>query len=140
MEDSLFEMLMNFFEKNLPQSKENNASETSNDELVEEDVSEQLFYIRPASAKAIRLFTAEERNKLTKASYQFLTKLMLWQVLSIETVEEIMNQLLSSDSYFVSLQEMKWAIRDTLAEDLTPSQLAFLELVLYQQEDNQCKH
>lgn len=134
MKDSLFEMLMNFFEKSLAELKEGNNTEP--DEAEGDSTSEeQVLYIRAAKATAIRVFTDEEKMKLTKASYQFLSRILLWNIISSETIEMIINQLVFSESRFVTLQETKWTIRNTLAANLDSSQLAFLDLVLYQKED-----
>ena len=73
--------------------------------------------------------------KLTKASYQFLMRVALWGVLAPDVLELIINQLIFSESRFVTLQETKWTIRSTLANSLDAEQLAFLDLVLYHKED-----
>ncbi|VEG91306.1 DUF494 family protein [Legionella spiritensis] len=143
MKDSLLEMLMNFFEKSLSQLKENKSQQkTEQTPVVEEteltdsrNLEDSTLVIRSAKQHATRVFTSDEQLKFTKASYQFLMRIMLWKVINPETLEQIINQLLFSDSRFVTLQETKWTIRNTLAEHLDPSQLAFLDLVLYQKED-----
>ncbi|KTC94319.1 DUF494 family protein [Legionella erythra] len=142
MKDSLFEMLMNFFEKSLSQLKESKSQQ--NTETAQPDGENGLalttpenrtLVVRPADMNATRVFTVDEQMKLTKASYQFIVRMMLWGVIATETMEQIINQLLFSESRFVTLQETKWTIRNTLAEHLDSAQLAFLDLVLYQKED-----
>lgn len=86
------------------------------------------------------LFTYDEQMKLTKASYQFLMRMKLWNVLNTESFETIMNQLQFSDSRIVTLQETKWIIRNVLSSHLTEEQLTFLDLVLYQVEDELTLH
>lgn len=139
MKDSLFEMLMNFFEKSLSQLKESSSSTTISSEEPElldaSTLESRTLTLKAPQETAMRIFTYDEKMKFTKASYQFLTKLMLWDIIAPETLELIINQLLFSESRFVSLQETKWTIRNTLAENLNASQLAFLDLVLYQKED-----
>ncbi|STX44272.1 Uncharacterized protein conserved in bacteria [Legionella donaldsonii] len=143
MKDSLFEMLMNFFEKSLSQLKESTTSATPNENEQEDDsdvyetssIESRTVVIKPAQDTAMRVFTADEKMRLTKASYQFITRLMSWGIVESETLEIIINQLLFSESRFVTLQETKWTIRNTLAENLDAAQLAFLDLVLYQKED-----
>ncbi|MBA2709044.1 MAG: DUF494 family protein [Tatlockia sp.] len=143
MKDSLFEMLMNFFEKSLSQLKESTKStstktDTSQTESEHFDLStleNRTLNLKTPHATAMRIFTCDERLKLTKASYQFLTRLLLWGIIAPETMELIINQLVFSESRFVTLQETKWTIRNSLADSLNPSQLAFLDLVLYQKED-----
>lgn len=135
MKDSLFEMLMTFFEKSLSQIKES-KSQTGDEESTEVSGTEnQSLVVRPAYNTSIRVFTYEEQKKFTKASYQFITRMLLWGVIASETMELVINQLLFSESRYVTLQETKWTIRNTLAENLDASQLAFLDLVLYQKED-----
>ncbi|KTC87875.1 MULTISPECIES: DUF494 family protein [Legionella] len=140
MKDSLFEMLMHFFEKSLSQLKESDKKNAQNDQedpdLYDASTLEsRTLILKSAKQTAIRVFTDDEKQKFTKASYQFLTRLMLWGILAPETLELIINQLLFSESRFVTLQETKWTIRNTLAENLDAAQLAFLDLVLYQKED-----
>lgn len=142
MKDSLFEMLMNFFEKSLSQLKESTTSATpSENEQDDSDVYEtssiesRTVVIKAAQDTAMRVFTADEKMRFTKASYQFITRLMSWGIVESETLEIIINQLLFSESRFVTLQETKWTIRNTLSENLDAAQLAFLDLVLYQKED-----
>ena len=62
-------------------------------------------------------------------------RMSTWGIISPEALERIVNQLIFSDSRYVHLQETKWTIRNTLADNLAPEQLAFLDLVLYQRED-----
>ncbi|MDP1602371.1 MAG: DUF494 family protein [Legionella sp.] len=145
MKDSLFEMLMNFFEKSLSQITES-KSVNEKDAIAEPDalesadaemasVENQSLVVRPAHETSIRVFTYDEQMKFTKASYQFLMRMLLWGIIASESMELIINQLIFSESRFVTLQETKWTIRNTLAENLTAAQLAFLDLVLYQKED-----
>lgn len=148
MKDNLFEMLLNLFEKTLTQLKETHASTSKNDIDCEkqtdvQDVSNSgadLAFIRPARHDSIRVFTHIEQMKLTKASYQFLMRVALWGIVAPDVFELILNQLIFSDSRFVSLQETKWTIRNTLASSLDAEQLAFLDLVLYHKEDELLLH
>lgn len=143
MKDSLFEMLMNFFEKTLTQIKETNLESapitvtstkpTDLDTMLSENNGKQV--LRQRKKESIRIFTPEEQFKFTKASFQFMVRLMRLELIAAEAIEEIIHQLLYSDSPFVTLQETKWAIRNTLAAQFNPKQLAFLDLVLYQKED-----
>ena len=143
MKDSLFEILMNFFEKTLTQIKEANPehdpiSASSNhttdlDALLPSNYGSQV--LRQRHKESLRIFTPEEQFKFTKSSYQFMVRLMHLELIAPEIIEEIIHQLLFSESPFVTLQEAKWAIRDTLAPRLNQKQLAFLDLVLYQKED-----
>lgn len=135
MKDNLFEMLMSFFEKTLSQIKERQTPE-KNEDLSEEGLNmNDVMIIQAAKPSSIRVFTHDEQMKFTKASQQFLTRMMLWGILASEILEPIMTQLLFSDSRYVTLQETKWTIRNTLAPSLDAAQLAFLDLVLYQKED-----
>lgn len=151
MKDSLFEMLMSFFEKSLSQITEKNShdnddhseqkeNKTESDNDVEHSPLNQSLIVKPANVASTRVFTYEEQMKFTKASYQFITRMLLWGVIASENMEQIINQLLFSESRYVTLQETKWTIRNTLAENLDASQLAFLDLVLYQKEDELTLH
>jgi len=141
MKDSIFEILMNFFEKSLSQIGEKSQAEDhleDEDDLLEEG--KESLVIRAAHDTSMRIFTEEEQTKFTKASYQFIMRMMLLGIIASETMELIINQLLRSDSRYVTLQETKWTIRNTLSENLTPSQLVFLDLVLYHKEDELVAH
>lgn len=143
MKDNLFEMLLNLFEKTLTQLKENrlSTSKGDTDQEKQDDLQgslssgNQTAFIRSAHSHSVRIFTELEQIKLTKASYQFLVRMASWGILASDVLEVIINQLLLSESRFVTLQETKWTIRSTLANSLDAEQLAFLDLVLYHKED-----
>ena len=144
MKDSLFELLLDLFEKTILQLKEHypvavEKSTDTPDNVSVEHVAEkrtivQVALMQSASAKAFRVITDYERAKLSKASYQFLQQLVLWEVVSADLMELILNRLLFSEAPVVELQETKWTVRNTLATTLDEKQLAFLDLVLYQKE------
>lgn len=145
MKDNLFEMLLNLFEKSLTQLQKSHkpADKEAAEQTIEEELEhpeEQTLYIKAAQATSTRVFTYEEQMKLTKASYQFLMRMKLWGIIDEEAFESILNQLQFSDSRIVTLQETKWTIRNTLAPSLSEEQLTFLELVLYQTEDDLTIH
>lgn len=150
MKDSLFEILLNLFEKTLSQIKENHepstqlvANEPANlsmPTVKKTKMGVHVEVLKSADERAIRVFTEEERLKFTKASYQFLMRMMSWGIIAPEALELIINRLSFSESRFVNLQETKWTIRNTLAANLTQQQLSFLDLVLYQREDNLSIH
>ncbi|MBA4697198.1 MAG: DUF494 family protein [Legionella sp.] len=95
---------------------------------------------KPLYEATRRLLMPAECHKLTKASYQFLLRFLQWHLITPETFELIVQQLLSSESRLVSLQETKWAIRKNLETTLDPHQLAFLDLILYHSEDKVTRH
>ncbi len=139
MKDNLFEMLLNLFEKTLTQLKESHLSTNKKDMDHEKQddhhVETQAAFIRSPHRNSVRVFTELEQMKLTKASYQFLVRVVSWGLLASDVLELIIHQLLLSESRFVTLQETKWTIRSTLANNLNAEQLAFLDLVLYHKED-----
>jgi Smg protein len=143
MKDNLFELLLNLFEKSLTQIQKSHYSadaeptEYYDDELTSDDLA---IHIKSAAEESTRVFTYEEQMKLTKASYQFLMKIKLWGLLDNDHFEQVMNQLDSSDSRVITLQETKWTIRNVLANTFDEEQLAFLDLVLYQTEDKLTLH
>ncbi|MFA6302094.1 MAG: DUF494 family protein [Legionella sp.] len=141
MKDNLFEMLLTLFERSLAQIQKSQKSvEDKSLDLSTEDenlkADENSLPLKSARQASIRICTYEEQMKLTKASYQFLMRLRLWEVIDANTFESVMHQLHISDSRIVTLQETKWTIRNILANTLNETQLAFLDLVLYQKEDN----
>ncbi|PJD92868.1 MAG: hypothetical protein CK424_04665 [Legionella sp.] len=148
MKASLFEILLSLFEKTLTQLKEKQEltdvalRESKSSEILstETKVGLEIKVVKEASQKAMRIFSLDEQMKLTKASYQFIVRLGALGVVPAHTLELVMNRLFFSDSRFVSLQETKWTIRNTLAQTLDPIQLAFLELVLYFKEDGLSLH
>ena len=145
MKDSLFEMLLNLFEKTLTQLKEKHSSLNTHEQKADHNTSSttttipktgvELEFVKSARGLSMRVFSPDEQQRMTKASYQFLVRMMSWGVVTPEAQELIINRLVFSDSRFVSLQETKWTIRNILADGMDPEQLAFLELVLYQKED-----
>jgi len=148
MKDNLFELLLSLFEKTLSQLKEKEQSLTPNEEIGEEKelksadkkVGVQVQFLKEANSNATRVYIKEEQIKLTKASYQFLMRLASMGLISSQSYELIINRLFFSESRFVSLQETKWTIRNTLSHSLNAEQLAFLELILYSKEDGIVLH
>jgi len=152
MKDSLFELLLDLFEKTIMQLKERypvvvEKNTQSQDNVVVEHSGEvetisspdkkttvHVALVQSASPDAFRVITSYERTKLSKASYQFLQQLLLWEVVSADLMELILNRLMFSEALVVELEETKWTVRNTLATTLDEKQLAFLDLVLYQKE------
>lgn len=144
MKDNLFELLLNLFEASLDQlQKSHHSMEQDSQDLLEnqlQSAEDQSLFVRCAQEQSMRVFTYEEQMKMTKASYQFLMKMKLLSVLDDHDFEQIMNQIQFSDSRIITLQETKWTIRNVLAVNLNEEQLAFLDLVLYQSEDELTLH
>lgn len=155
MKDNLFEILLNLFEKTLAQLRKEPILETKTSADVDEGGVEDLF--SPLSSQVVsqwrraelvqlpkststRVLTYDEQMKLTKPSYQLLMRMLKLGVISSEQFELVMNELMQSDTGFVTTDEVKWTIRLLLAEQLDANQLAFLDLVLYQSEDNIQRH
>ena len=97
MKDNSFEMLLNLFETSLTQiqksdkSSDLEASEEPNE--AENPVSEeQILSLRLQKEHSTRVLTYDEQIKLTKASYQFLMRMKLWDIVNSESFELIMNQ------------------------------------------------
>ena len=146
MKDSLFEMLMNFFEKSLTRltEKEPKTGDIPDQDILEcndaENIERHALTLRTPGEKSIRVFTSDELMKFTKPGYQFLMRVISWEIIGFETMELIINQLVFSESPIVTLEEIKWTIRNTLADNLDSGQLAFLDLVLSRKENRQLLH
>lgn len=144
MKDNLFEMLLNLFEQSLNQLQKSNS--TADQELIvdspedELNTETELMQFKNQDGKSIRVLIYEEQMKMSKASYQFLMRMKLCNVLSDAIFEVVLHQLLFSESRIVTLQETKWVIRNALSGNLSEEQLAFLDLVLYQTEDEPTLH
>ncbi|WP_367606277.1 DUF494 family protein [Legionella sp. W05-934-2] len=94
-----------------------------------------VVVIKEANPTSTRVYTPEELMRFTKASHQFLVRLHKMGIFSPDYVEMVINHLLISGSKVISLGETKWFVRDFIREELSDHQLAFLDLVLYQKED-----
>ena len=146
MKDSLFDLLLDLFEKTITQLKESYPLALASDADVDEPSEPQslsplgkkatvhMALIKSASTGSFRVLTPDERMRLTKASYQCLERLSAWGIISADAMELILNRLMFSESRFVQLHETKWTIRSTLAATIDADQLAFLDLILYQTE------
>lgn len=138
---------MNLFAKSLSQLKQSafdlavkEKEQAEKDPYDTSSPESEAIIVDFAKPNTMRVFTQTEKLKFTKASYQFLTRLLLWNLVPSAILEVVINQLLLSDSRFVNLQETKWAIRNALAQNLDKTQLAFFDLVLYQKEDKLTLH
>jgi Smg protein len=144
MKDSLFDLLLDLFEKTIAQLKErypsllenerDNANESQVVSSSDKKTTLHVAMLRSAGESAFRVFTPDERMRLTKASYQLLQRLNAWDIVKPDMMELILNRLMFSESRFIQLHETKWVVRSTLATLLDTEQLAFLDLVLYQKE------
>lgn len=148
MKDNLFEMLLHLFEKSMAQLQKMQKNQSTSTKELDQPLHEEDFlhnehqtlFIKSAQQKSIRVLIYEEQIKLTKASYQFLMRMKLWNIIDSNLFELILNQLQSSESAFVTLEETKWAIQYALTDHLDEKQLAFLDLVLYQKENKLTVH
>lgn len=145
MKDNLFEILLELCEKSLAQLQKNQLAlkQEPIEALHEEQevtLETQSIQVKSAKPQSTRVVTQEERFKLTKASYQFLMRMKRWGVIDADFFELLMNQLSFSDSRFITEQETKWTMRTLLANELSEDSLAFLDLVLYQKEDEHTTH
>jgi Smg protein len=131
-EDSLFDLLLVFFEKTLAQIKEY-YPDALNSALTKKNVV-QMALLKSPSSHGFRVFTTDEQMRLSKASYQFLYQLMTWGVIPADIMELIINRLMFSESRVIELSETKWIVRHTMATTFDPEQLAFFDLVIYQKE------
>ena len=156
MKDSLFDLLLDLFERTITQLKERYPVELANMEqssgveatpvesevplLFDKRATVHMALVKSASEHSFRVLTPNERMRLTKASYQCLERLSTWGIVSSDIMELILNRLMFSESLFIQLHEMKWTIRSTLAATMDAEQLAFLDLVLYQKENGFVSH
>lgn len=155
MKDNWFELMLSFFEKTITHLKERQQEQNTVDTDVQaelEQLSEALLENSPKLVKvhveqfaspklnSLRVFTPGEQIKLTRASQQFLMRMASWKFLTYESLELIMHRLCFSETRIVSLQETKWAIRNVLSNEMNAEQLAFLDVVLYDKEDNVALH
>lgn len=145
MKDSLFDLLLDLFEKTIAQLKERypqalaESDETSKDSqkviaISGKKTTVHMAIVQSPSHFAFRVFTTDERMRLTKASYQLLHRLTSWGIVPADMMELVLNRLMFSDSHIIPLNEIKWTVRSTMAASLDSEQLAFLDLVLYQKE------
>lgn len=152
MKNNFFEILLTLFEKTLSQLKEQHTSEAKNEDtqateskpstLRTPPVAGSVSRVRFKSARetSIRVYSPDEQFKLTKVSHQFLSRLVSWELLSADDLEIVLIRLMFSETTPVTLEETKWTVRNTLAEKLDTRQLAFLDLILYQEEDGLLLH
>ncbi len=149
-DSSLLDLLLDLFERTIaqlkeryPQMAESSLAEKTSESLLKDGelfvipnkkAAVQMAVVQSASTKSFRVFTTDERVRLTKVSHQFLHRLVSWGVVSPDMMELILNRLMFSDSHLISLSEVKWTVRNTLSGTLDDEQLAFLDLVLYDKE------
>lgn len=147
MKDNLLEKLMQLFDQRL--AKRTKSPEDAPMNHDEDDAShwgelntieDNTYFVRNAQPHSKRVLCLQERLKFTKKCAKFLEHLLHLNLIGEKTFELILNQLLYSDSEFVSLREAKWVIHHTLSDSLDHHQLAFLDVILYQHEDNLTQH
>lgn len=133
MKESLFQMLLNLFENSLNQSIQQDAQTHS--EQPESTDKEKPVILRKASQKATRIFSDIERMQFTRTSYRFIQQVINLQLLSTENLEKILHQIEDSGLNTVTLDEIKWLVRENLLENLDVSKQTFVDMILSPNED-----
>lgn len=144
MKDSLFNVLMSLFEKTVGKVKHAEFKDVMADPTPDEStdleiVPDHVIFSQQRN-DSIRIFTPQEQFKFTKATYQFIMRLMQMDVIAKEAMEHIINQLVNSESPFVTLKETQWTIRQSLEDHLEDDQLAFLDIILAEKTIGQLMH
>jgi uncharacterized protein Smg (DUF494 family) len=148
MKDNLLEKLMQLFDQRLAKRTKEVQNSTMNHDQAQNNsdwselstLEDNTYFVRDAQPKSKRVLCLQERVKFTQKSAKFLEQLLHMNLIGEKTFELIMNQLLFSDSEFISLREAKWVVHHTLADSLDEHQLAFLDVILYHHEDNLTQH
>lgn len=143
MNDDVLQQLINQVAKTLDKLKEEHKTV---DILQSALASETLLggdhnkVLNTPSSKSIRVFLPYEKQRMTKASFQFLSRVLRYKLLPADIVEQIIHRLVQSDSQYVCLDETKWIIQHVLSEQMEHKSLAFWDLILYQKEDGHIAH
>ncbi|OGV26243.1 MAG: hypothetical protein A3F18_06015 [Legionellales bacterium RIFCSPHIGHO2_12_FULL_37_14] len=147
MKDSLLEKLIELFSDRLLKRTEatnNTALNHSKANIANwgdlEHIETNTYFIKESQERSNRILCLQEKIKLTSRSRRFLAQLRCIDIIGERTFELILNQLLFSSSEFVTLNETKWIILQTLESSLNENQLALLNLILYQKEDGITQH
>lgn len=140
LKSNLFDLLLQMFEQSLTNIKSPASSKSQEDEDNARPYAHHMSDLLPLNEHSIRVLNHFEHYRLTKPCYQFLLRMHKLGILNDAEREEVMNQLLFSDSRYITLDEIKWMIRSVLSQGMDTKNLAFLDLVLYHQEDETLKH
>jgi len=132
MKDSLFQMLLNLFEKSINQDLNNLVNNSSVE--IEESLASDPIIIKQAASKSTRVIAEFEYRKMTKAGLQFIYRMLKVKLIGQENLEVILQQIEDSESSLVSLEEVKWIIRENLSTDLEPAQLAYMDRIIYPED------
>ena len=132
MKDSLFQMLLNLFEKSISQDLTNLVNNSSVE--IEESLASDPIIIKQATSKSTRVIAECEYRKMTKAGLQFIYRMLEVKLIGQENLEVILQQIEDSESSLVSLEEVKWIIRENLSTDLEPAQLAYMDRIIYPED------
>lgn len=138
MKDSLFDILFTFFEKRLAHLKQDKTLEAR--DASEHNTAPNEVTLREPGCNAMRIFIEPELARFSKASYQFLVRMLRAKIIHPALMEQIIHSLVASDSRYVSLEETKWTMRNKLSTHLSTKDLAFLDLILYQKEEGFSVH
>ena len=127
MKDSLFQILLDLFKNSLT----NDLSDDEKQEMLNIEQSAEPIIVNRQSMKSERILSLEERTKLSDKSSHFLYQMIQAGLLNSEKTEEVLSKVGMSESYCVSLEELKWIMRDVLDYELSTDELAYLDLILY---------
>lgn len=145
MKNNLFEILLKLCEKSISQLQKiqieiNKSPLEVLQEPEESTVKAQCLHLKGSKPSSTRVLSYLEQIKLSKSAYQFLVRMKSWGIIDDGFFEQLMNSLLFSESPLVTQEEAKWTMRKLLSKELNEEALAFLDLVLYQKEDNYTTH
>lgn len=78
-----------------------------------------------------RVYSDYESNKLDTNCRDYIAYLEKLGLIDFMAREELINQLMLSDSNKISLDELKWTLIEIMDESLSSDQLNFLDFVLF---------
>jgi uncharacterized protein Smg (DUF494 family) len=133
MKDSLFQILLDLFKNSLNQHLDDEEEQSHEHEIEFEHTAEPII-VKHARTDSVRVLSTDERTKLSDKSNRFLQQMTQIGLLKSKQTEEVLSKVDLSESHCVSIDELKWIIREVLDNDLSNDELAYLDLILYAEE------
>lgn len=130
MKDNLLEALKQLLIDSVDPSKLGQISE-SEDWLVEQE-NNHAIYVNQASSNSIRVLDWLERERLSDEAIRFIWFLEQIKVLNKANKEQLIENLLSTDSELITRNEVKWAVLGMLEPAMNTDQQTFINFVLTQ--------
>lgn len=127
MKDNLLDALKQLLINSVDQQ---HIEQLISEDSLQEEQSLEINNIRNASNQSFRVLDWSEKDRFSEESLKYLYFLEQIGILSYKNREQLLEQLLATDTDTITPSEIKWAILGLLDDVLSIEEQTFLDFVL----------